>query len=301
MHDGPTIPFVKMHGAGNDYVLVDGADVMGVRDLGNLARAMSARRTGIGADGLIVVRPSECAAARMEMYNSDGSRSSMCGNGLRLVAKFLADRGRIEGHRVELESDAGLHRAELFRRAGGPGDPFRGQVVGARVSMGLPVGDPRRIPLEDPAARVNAAGFAEIEAILDGAPRTATCLSVGNPHCVVLVENVEATPVERWGAALENDARFPERVNVEFVQVVEAGEILQRTWERGAGETHSCGSGACAAAAAVIAAGAGFRRVKVRQRGGTVEVEWEPDGELFLTGPAELAFSGEWPRPGPPM
>jgi diaminopimelate epimerase len=281
------IPFVKMHGAGNDYVLVAGADVRQVLDIGALAREMSDRRKGIGSDGLIVVRPAPGAAARMEMYNADGSRSAMCGNGLRLVARYAESLGLVKGDRFRLESDAGAHDVELLR-----GKEL--DTRGARVSMGAPVAEPARIPLRDPAARTGASGFPEIALPFGDKTLTGTCLSVGNPHCVVFVADVRSVPVETWGRLLELDPRFPDRVNVEFAAVVEPGVLLERTWERGAGETHSCGSGACAAAVAAIASGRARGPVEVRQLGGSLEVAWSPGGEILLTGPAVEAFRGEW-------
>jgi diaminopimelate epimerase len=279
------IPFAKMHGAGNDYVLVAERDLPRDANLPDLARAMSDRRTGIGSDGLIVVRASPAAAARMEMYNSDGTRSAMCGNGLRLVAKFLADRGELTGDAARLESDAGVHGVALERRGGA--------VVGARIEMGEPVGDMARIPLADPKAAAGPGGFPTIDVAAGGRAK-GTCLSMGNPHCVIFVDDVESAPVAALGAALERDPRFPDRTNVEFAQIRSRGEIAERTWERGAGETWACGSGACAAAVAAIAAGRAEPRVRVRQRGGDLEVEWHPGGVVHLSGPAELAFVGNW-------
>ena len=281
----PKIPFAKLHGAGNDYVLVAEADLPANANLPELSRAMSDRRKGIGSDGLIVVRASAKGAARMEMYNSDGSRSAMCGNGLRLVAKFLADRGELRGDAAILESDAGLHDVALERRGG--------SVVGARVGMGEPSGEMSRIPVADPNARIGPGGFPTIAV---GAAR-ATCLSMGNPHCVLFVDDVARAPVDTLGPTLERDPRFAERTNVEFAQVRSRGEILERTWERGAGETLACGSGACAAAVAAIAAGLADPRVIVRQRGGDLEVEWRPGGAVHLSGPAQLSFIGVW-EPG---
>lgn len=283
----PTIPFAKLHGAGNDYVLVAEEDVPAGADLAALARAVSDRRAGVGSDGLIVVRAAPRAAGRMEMYNADGSRSPMCGNGLRLVAKFLADRGAIAGDEALLESDAGVHAARLVRKGG--------EVVAARVDMGVPVAEAARIPLLDPAGLPGGGGFPTIDPGVAEALGPAICLSMGNPHCVLFVANVGRAPVAVAGAALERDPRFPERTNVEFVELRSRTELVERTWERGAGETHSCGSGACAAAVAAIASGLAGPRVAVRQLGGTLEVEWEPGGPVFLSGPAALAFTGRFP------
>jgi len=285
------IRFTKMHAAGNDYVLVDREALPAGVDVAELARAVSRRRSGIGSDGLIVVAPSSRAVARMEMYNADGSRSAMCGNGIRLVAKHERDRGRARDDAFAIETDSGLHQVELDRRGG--------EIVGGRAAMGRPVFDPARIPLRATRA-ADSTGPVSIDVDLDGRRVEASCLSMGNPHAVLFVSEVTPIPLERWGAHVENDARFPERTNVEFVAVRGEGEIHERTWERGAGETDSCGSGACAAVVAAAARGATRRRVRVVQRGGELEVEWTTGGEVLLRGTAETVFEGEWRLPAPP-
>lgn len=282
-----SIPFVKMHGAGNDYILVDEKAIPRAMRLGDLAVRMSDRHMGIGSDGLIVVRGSARAAARMEMYNSDGSPSAMCGNGLRLVAKFVYDRNICKEPRFEIESDAGVHAVALLIE--------NQRVTGASVEMTAPILDAARIPLDARDAVYNKYGFAEIPVSVPGAAGTGICLSMGNPHCVVFVENVAGLDIHKYGPDLERDARFPERANIEFTEIVTSALLRERTWERGAGETLSCGSGACAAAVAAIATGRAASPVHVAQTGGTLVVRWESGGKVNLSGPAVTVFEGEWP------
>jgi len=277
--------FVKMHGAGNDYVLVAASDLPRGVDRSRLARDISDRRRGVGSDGLIIVEPSDRAAGRMEMYNADGTRSRMCGNGVRLVAKYLVERQARPVDACDVDTDSGIRAVTLFRR--------EGRIVGGRASMGAPVFERARIPVRE-STRPDPDGIARESFDLDGARHQGACLSMGNPHVVFLVDDVAGVPVARWGPQVESDARFPERVNVEFAEMRGATEIVERTWERGAGETDSCGSGACAAAVALMRAGRAERRVRVRQRGGVLEVEWHTDGQVYLSGPAETAFHGEW-------
>jgi diaminopimelate epimerase len=279
-----TVPFVKMHAAGNDYVLVDEQDVPRRVDRSAFANRISDRRTGVGGDGLILVGPSRVAAARMEMYNSDGTPSAMCGNGLRLVARFL-ERQRAMPRRFLLESGAGLH--EVVMRGTGPG---AGNIS---IAMGRPIADPGRIPVvAKPPARPES--FVEIALRVGGRNYRATCLSMGNPHCVLFTKDVTAADVASIGSSIERDRHFPKRTNVSFVEVIDRRTLRTRTWERGAGETFSCGSGACASALAAAASGRTGRVVRVEQRGGTLEVEWKSSGIVHLTGPAVVAFSGEW-------
>ncbi len=283
--------FSKMEAAGNDYVLVEASELPAV-DLGVLARRLSDRRTGIGSDGLIVVRSSARAAARMEMYNADGTRSAMCGNGLRLVAKLVAERaGPGAGSAMRIESDAGVHRVEL-RWEGSA-------IVGAAISMGTPAREAHAIPVQVPRGVEASDGWLRLPFDVEGFRGDGVCLSIGNPHVVFFVPTVAAAPVAAAGPRIENDPRFPDRTNATFVEVVSAAEIRTRTWERGAGETRSCGSGACAAAVASVVAGRTGRRVDVHQTGGSLHVEWSPEGEVILAGAARTVFTGEWPHGSP--
>ncbi|MFN0206223.1 MAG: diaminopimelate epimerase [Planctomycetota bacterium] len=285
-----TIPFVKMHGAGNDYVLIDRRDVAPGVSLEELSKKMSHRRTGIGSDGIILVAPSARAGGRMEMYNSDGSASAMCGNGLRLVAKFLCDRKMIDTKQFVLESAAGEHDVTI--------KSLDGPRAWISISMGKPIAEAERIPVLIPGLlqqeKTAAESFIKIPIEYNHIQFRGTCLSMGNPHCVLFVDDVDTIPVADLGARIENDPRFPERTNVEFVKIINRSTLAERTWERGAGETWSCGSGACASAVATIAAGLTDRVVRVEQRGGILEVEWPSGGSVVLSGPAETSFSGEW-------
>ncbi len=275
--------FIKMHGAGNDYIYVD-CFAQGVpADPARLAREMSHRRFGVGADGLILIRPSQVADARMQMFNADGSESAMCGNGIRCVAKYVYDHGLCPRQDLRIETGAGVLALEL--------EVSRGRVSRVRVDMGAPILDPPRIP-------TTLAGdlVVERELSIAGHSLRVTCVSMGNPHCVIFVDRATDALVLGLGPQLERDARFPARVNVEFVEVESRGVVRQRTWERGSGETWACGTGACAVCVAGVLSGRTERRIVNHLLGGDLEIEWcERDNHVFLTGPAEEVFSGQWP------
>lgn len=282
------VPFTKMHGCGNDYVYVDGFHHQ-VADPAALARAMSDRRTGIGSDGLILVLPSRVADVRMRMWNADGSEAEMCGNGLRCVAKFAYERGLApKKARLTAETGAGVLALELAVRDG--------EVEAVTVDMGRPRLERAEIPMLGEKGRVVDE---EIRAG-DRAFRV-TGVSMGNPHCVTFVDRVLEFPVERYGPLLEGHPSFPRRTNVEFVEVRSRGEAVQRTWERGAGETWACGTGACAVAVAGVLSGRTDRRLLVHLRGGDLRIEWRPEdegGTVLKTGPAVTVFEGEFPVEG---
>jgi len=270
--------FTKMHGAGNDYVYVD-CFAERVADAPALSRLVSDRHKGIGSDGLILLAPPSRrdADVRMVMYNADGSRAQMCGNGIRCLARLARDRGRVALDTVRVETDSGVRTVELVRG-------------GARVDMGVPSFDPRALPARFDLPRV----VEHPVRVLDRELRI-TCVSMGNPHVVVYVEGRgEEWDVERYGRAIETDARFPERTNVEFVEVVDRGTVRQRTWERGSGETLACGTGACAVCAAGVATGRTDHRITNHLRGGDLVLEWDGRGSLFMTGEAVTVFEGEW-------
>ena len=272
------VKFTKMHGAGNDYVFVDGFREQ-VAEPAELARAVSDRHTGIGADGLIILRPDTDADVRMEMYNADGSRAQMCGNGIRCVAHLARDHGHVGGDVVRVATDAGPREVILLDGA-------------ARVSMGRPALDPGSVP-------VKLAGASVIGQEVDVLDRrfAITCVSMGNPHAVIFVEDVESFEVGRYGAALETSALFPERANVAFVQVIGPDRVRQRTWERGSGETMACGTGACAVCVAGVLNGRTLRRLHNELRGGELLLEWpDNDAEVIMTGPVATVFTGEWPN-----
>jgi diaminopimelate epimerase len=244
--------FTKMHGAGNDYVYVDGFEES-VVDAAALARAVSDRHKGIGSDGLILLLASDQADVRMEMYNADGSRAQMCGNGIRCLAHLARDRGRVEGPIVRVETDCGIKEVELLADA-------------ARVSMGAPALDPASLPVELPGPRVIEHEVAVLDATL-----AITCVSMGNPHAIVYVDDVDGFHVAT-----------PDRVR-------------QRTWERGSGETLACGTGACAVCVAGVLTGRSERRIHNELRGGELLLEWPDDDEsVIMTGPVATVFTGEW-------
>jgi diaminopimelate epimerase len=276
------IPFTKMQGCGNDYVYVDGFHHE-VPDPAGLARRISDRRFGAGSDGLILVLPSDRADVRMRMWNADGSESEMCGNGIRCVAKFGYERGLFrKSPKITAETGAGVLSLDLDVDAAD-------SVRAVTVDMGKPRLARADVPMVGPPGRV----VDEPLRVLDRTFRV-TCLSMGNPHCVAFVESVDAFPVERYGPAFENHAAFPRRTNTEFVEVRSRGEVVQRTWERGAGETWACGTGASAVCVAGVLTGRTDRRVLVHLRGGDLTIEWTEGGSVLMTGPAVHVYDGVW-------
>jgi diaminopimelate epimerase len=260
-----------MQGAGNDYVLVD-THRETVEDAGDVAIAVSDRHFGVGADGLILLGPSSRADVRMVMYNADGSRAEMCGNGLRLLAKLARDDGHVGGDDMVVETDAGLLPVTLVRE----GDV----VVGARVRMGVP--------------RLTGAIDEPID-VLDRTFRMTT-VDMGNPHAVIFLDaDLDAFPIERYGPAIETAPRFPDRTNVEFMTVEGPRRLRQRTWERGSGETLACGTGASAATAVAVSSGRSTTPLTISLRDGDLDAEWAGEGsEIVLTGPAVEVFRGEF-------
>lgn len=277
------LPFAKMHGAGNDYVVLDG-----IRDalpeLGPLARRLSDRHLGVGFDQLLVARvPSDADAAdfRMEIHNADGSQAEMCANGIRAFLKFLRDRGHTAADRVRVETLAGV----VVPRWEGDGR--------VAVDMGPPVLAPERIPT---ALGSGEGPVLDAKLEVEGEGHLVSCVSMGNPHCVLVVPDVESAPVPTLGPRIESHPAFPRRTNVEFVQILARDRIRQRTWERGAGETLACGSGACAVAVAQILRGTVDRRVAIELRGGVLEIAWpSDDAHVEMTGPAAHVFDGTLP------
>lgn len=274
------LSFTKLVGTGNDFLLVD-CMREGLEEPGEAARMLCDRRFGAGADGLLLLLPTEKATVRMRMFNPDGSEAEACGNGLRCLVKYAFDHGHVKSPDLEVETAAGVRRAEI--RA------VDGVVGSVRVGMGRPLTKPAEIPVQ---AEGDQALSVTVEAA--GRPVTGTAVSMGNPHFVVFVPDVDAVEVETLGPALETHPIFPRRTNVEFVQVCSSTAVRQRTWERGAGETLACGSGACAACVAGSLLGKTERRVTVSLRGGELDVDWTDLGEVFLEGPAQELFTGLW-------
>jgi diaminopimelate epimerase len=285
--------FVKMQGAGNDYVYVDCIRQKPPRDPATLARLVSDRHFGIGADGLILVCPSERADARMRMFNADGSESEMCGNGIRCVAKFVHDHGIATKPQLTIETGRGVLTLDLHVQAG--------KVQRVTVDMGEPILDADQIPTTLPGPRVVNLPFSDIAAeggwqAACGLDPRVTCVSMGNPHVVLFCQHVTDVPLETIGPVLENHPAFPRRVNVHFVQVHSPSEVTMRTWERGSGITLACGTGACAVCVAGSLTQRTQRRLLAHLPGGDLELHWREDNNhVYMTGPAVEVFQGDWP------
>lgn len=282
--------FTKMHGAGNDYVYVDCFNQPVPENLIELAQQISHRRFGVGGDGLILIRPSEIADARMQMFNADGSESEMCGNGIRCVAKWVHDHGIARKPELKIETGAGVLEVSLTTGNDGRVD----QVT---VDMGVPqlIGPkiPTTITGDDPGGKV-----VEVPVDFDGKTLKVTCVSMGNPHCVIFVPEATDELVLGLGPKIETDPRFPNRINVEFVEIVSPSEVRQRTWERGSGETWACGTGASAVCVAGVLSGRTERTILNHLVGGDLTLRWsEETDHVFMTGPATEVFSGEWELP----
>ena len=278
--------FTKMHGCGNDYVYVDCTEHM-LADPSAAAIAVSDRHFGVGGDGLILICPSDKADFRMAMYNADGSEGSMCGNGIRCVAKFVYDKGLTNKTTLNIETKAGIKTLELTVE--------NGKVSLVKVNMGMPDFRAEAVPVVGLGRDVPSLGEGVIgqTVTVAGKPWTMTCLSMGNPHAVVWVDDVATLPLEQIGPAFEHAPYFPDRVNTEFVQVLNDHEINMRVWERGSGETLACGTGACASVAACYLNGRTGTQVMVHLRGGDLAVELGEDGCIYMTGPATTVFEGE--------
>jgi len=275
--------FTKMEGAGNDYIYVDCFAQKQPENIAQLAQAVSDRHFGIGGDGLILICPSEVADAEMRMFNADGSASEMCGNGIRCVAKYLYDHDIVRRETLHIASGGSVMQLELSTRGG--------LVDSVRVDMGEPTLAAEKIPTTLPGNPVADATLA-----LPEKDWTVTCVSMGNPHCVTFVEELSDQIVHAVGPRIECNEHFPQRVNVEFVQQLNAREVRQRTWERGSGETLACGTGACAVCVAGVLTGGAERSITVHLLGGDLEIEWqESDNHVYMTGPAVEVFAGTWP------
>lgn len=276
--------FTKMHGAGNDYVYVDGFNHTLPKDPVKTAIAVSDRHKGIGADGLILIVSSDVADARMRMFNADGSESEMCGNGVRCVAKYVYDHGIATKPELKIETGRGVLSLQMFPGADG-------KIEKVRVNMGAPILKAGEIP-------TTLVGEPPINTPLHVADKTlaVTCVSMGNPHCVTFVDQVNDDWVLRIGPQVEKHPAFPRRVNAEFIQIVSPSEFIMRVWERGSGETQACGTGACASAVAAILTGRTGRKILAHLPGGDLELEWPTnDSPVFMTGPATEVFTGDWP------
>jgi len=282
------LPFTKMHGAGNDYVVLDGIRDDLPKDLSSLARDISDRHFGVGFDQMLVVRPSDVAEFRMDIYNADGSQVEMCANGIRAFYLYVRDMNHTRADEIGVETLGGIVRP---RWAGAS------QVA---VDMGLPILIPEKIPT------TLATGLGPVLEVPIDLPSElwpdrpkdlrASSVSIGNPHCVIQVDDIDAIPLDRVGPALEHHVAFPNRVNVEFIEVLSRSRIRQRTWERGTGETLACGSGACAVAVTTMLRDVVDREITIELRGGELELAWaNKNSSIWMTGPAKFVFTGEWP------
>jgi diaminopimelate epimerase len=279
--------FTKMQGAGNDYVYVNCFDQPVPNDPAELARRVSNRHFGIGSDGLILICRSEVADARMRMFNADGSESEMCGNGLRCVAKYVYDHGLCRKTALRIETGRGVLSADL--------EIDREKVCRVRVDMGEPILEPARIPTRLPSNPALGGAAANVVLSIAEDSFLVTCVSMGNPHCITFVERLDDDLISTFGPLVEVNSNFPKRVNAEFVQVTSPSEVRMRVWERGAGETLACGTGACAVCVAGVLTGRSDRNVVIHLPGGDLSIEWrEADNHVYMTGPAVEVFSGEW-------
>jgi len=273
--------FTKMHGLGNDYVYVNGFTEH-VTEPSKLSRIISDRHTGIGSDGLIIIHPSKQADVRMEMYNADGSRGEMCGNGIRCVAKYAVERGLAPGPKLRIETGAGIKPVECVMEGG--------KVASVRADMGLPELSARAIPTTIAADRV-----IDHPLRFGGVDYRVTCVSMGNPHAVVFVQDLHKVDLAEIGPRFEHAPEFPRRINTHFVRVDSPIHVTMRTWERGSGATRACGTGACAVCVAGALTGRTERAVTVELPGGELQIEWADDDHVYMTGEAVEVFTGEWP------
>lgn len=274
--------FTKMHGLGNDYVYVNCFEEK-IDNPSEVAKIVSDRHTGIGSDGLIMIQPSKVADFEMEMYNADGSRGEMCGNGIRCVGKYVYDYGLTDKTSVSVETLGGIKYLDLTVE--------NGKVALVRVDMGKPILKPELIPIvmEDERAET----VIDSPIIVDGNEYHMTGVSMGNPHDVVFWDGIDTMDIETIGPKFENHERFPKRINTEFVEVIDRHTAKMRVWERGSGETQACGTGACAVAVACILNGLTEDKVTVKLLGGDLQIEWDKEEDkVYMTGPATTVFDG---------
>lgn len=285
--------FTKMQGCGNDYVYVNGfEEQIPLKEKPELVRRLSDRHFGIGGDGVIFVNPSEEADFEMEMYNADGSRSEMCGNGIRCVAKFVYDKGLTDETKISIISAGKIKYLDLtvdYNLPAKADAEERGVVSKVRVNMGSPILTPALIPVKAEGEQVVDAPI-----IVDDKEYHMTCVSMGNPHAIIFTEGVRNLKLEEIGPSFENHERFPKRTNTEFVEVLDRQHVFMRVWERGTGETLACGTGCCATAVASIINGLTDDAITVKLLGGEIQIEWDRKQNLvYMTGPAEIVFEGE--------
>lgn len=275
------LQFTKMHGLGNDYVYMDAINQK-IENRSELAKFVSDRHFGIGSDGLILICPSEKADFKMQMFNQDGSEAEMCGNGIRCVGKFVYDKGLTKKETITVETLAGIKTLVMTAK--------NGKIETARVDMGEPILEPEKIPVisnENPVKNLKLEG--------EDKDFTFTCVSMGNPHAVTFIkEDVNKFDICKYGAKLEVNKAFPKKANIEFINVIDDKTLKMRVWERGAGETLACGTGACAVTVSAILNGYTKRVVTVHLLGGKLKIEWNKnDNHVYMTGPATTVFEGK--------
>ncbi len=279
-----TMKFTKMHGIGNDYVYVNCFEEK-VDDPEKLAVTISDRHYGVGSDGLILIKAGDKTAFRMDMYNADGSYSEMCGNGLRCVAKYLYDTRMTHETLFDIETGAGILKVQIF--------PKEGQADLIEINMGQPILEAKDIPMTQFSGRV----INENIEVLDRIFRF-TAVSMGNPHCIIFLdEDLHSFPVEQYGKVIEHHSIFPNRVNVEFVNVISPQEVIQRTWERGSGETLACGTGAAAVQVAGVLNNLTEKAILNHLKGGDLHLKWDEEDHVYLKGPATKVFEGQYTLP----
>ena len=266
------IQFTKMQGCGNDFVFLD-CLANDIDNLETIAKRLCDRRFGIGADQLLTIHPSKLADFKMEIYNADGSQVEMCGNGIRCFAKYVYNHGLTQKRQLEIETLAGIIRPRMV-----------GELV--EVDMGEPILEGRKIPVDADGQIISR------PLNVDGVTYTVTCVSMGNPHCVLYMDEIESLDLRKIGPRFEHHVFFPRRVNTEFIHIISPNEVKMRVWERGAGETWACGTGACAVGVAGVLAGRTEREITVHLKGGDLLVEWRDNNRVYMTGGAEEVFHG---------
>lgn len=272
--------FSKMHGLGNDYIYVN-CFTQKIKNASELAIKLSDRNFSIGSDGLVLIAPSTVADCKMIMFNADGSEGKMCGNAVRCIGKYVYDNNIAKKDVITIETLSGIKTLQMTIQ--------NGIAVAAKVDMGEPIFDPSLIPIN-----TSKKEFIDEEIEINNHKYLATCVSIGNPHCVVFTHNVDNIKLNEIGPLFENNVLFPERVNTEFVEVINENTLKMRVWERGSGETLACGTGACAVAVSAVLNNVSKRNsdITVKLKGGDLIINWADDGKVYMTGPATNVFEG---------
>ncbi|MCI8291697.1 MAG: diaminopimelate epimerase [Clostridia bacterium] len=273
------LKFTKMQGLGNDYVYMD-AIHQKIENAPFLAKNVSNRHWGIGSDGLILIDKSDVADFKMQMFNPDGSESEMCGNGIRCVGKFVYDKELTNKTEITIETLAGIKKLNLKVQ--------NGKVKMITVDMGEPILEPNKIPVVS-----NKIPVQDLEIKVLDREFLVTCVSMGNPHAVIILDDIDTFDIEKYGKKIENNPKFPNKTNVEFIKIEDRQHIKMRVWERGTGETLACGTGACSCVIAGVLNGIVDRNVMVKLLGGCLQIEWKEDNHVYMTGPAVIVFEGE--------